>query len=233
MAVAAAASASAELNREADEEEVGLNENMSNSASTYSASTASLKATAIYDEDSVSPPSTDTSSFPANTTTTSTTRARASISPHPLDFDRQDIASKLLCKIRLHLGPYTIAHYDKQGRGFAFVQATATAHDLFIARPINSKGRPLERSVLLHFLTWGEFVSVVLEDDFEYALAREPLEEALAAYDPEEEYVVLLKLRCGFLAVMRVPLVPNAGACRKLASDYRWAERTSVKLELD
>jgi len=74
---------------------------------------------------------------------------------------------------------------------------------------------------------------VVLEDDFEYTVARDPLEEALAAYDPEEEYVVLLKLRCGFLAVMRVPLVPNAGACRRLASDYQWAERTSVKLELD
>ncbi|GAB5036478.1 zinc finger mynd domain-containing protein 19 [Nannochloropsis oceanica] len=227
MAVAAEVLASAELKGGADEEEAGLNESKSNNTSTPSTSTASVESKAIYDEDIASPPSTDTSSFPA------ATRATASTFPLPLNFDRQDIACKLLCKIRLHLGPYTIAHYDKQGRGFAFVQSTATAHDLFIARPITSKGRPLERSVLIHFLTWGEFISVVLEDDFEYTVAREPLQEALAVYDPEDEYVVLLKLRCGFLAVMRVPLVPDARACRKLAEDYQWADRTSVKLELD
>lgn len=225
--MAAEVLASAELKGGADEEEAGLNESKSNNTSTPSTSTASVESKAIYDEDIASPPSTDTSSFPA------ATRATASTFPLPLNFDRQDIACKLLCKIRLHLGPYTIAHYDKQGRGFAFVQSTATAHDLFIARPITSKGRPLERSVLIHFLTWGEFISVVLEDDFEYTVAREPLQEALAVYDPEDEYVVLLKLRCGFLAVMRVPLVPDARACRKLAEDYQWADRTSVKLELD
>lgn len=237
---AMAVTASAESKRE-EEEEAGKNETKTNSASTNGTSNASAAAATSagsHDKDSAPAPSTDTSSSPATTSSSSSstgnsTTTPASNLPPPLDFDKQDIASKLLCKVRLHLGPFTIAHYDKQGRGFAFVQSTATAHDLFIARPINSKGRPLERSVLIHFLTWGEFVSVVLEDDFEYTVAREPLEEALAAYDPEEEYVVLLKLRCGFLAVMRMPLVPSAGACRKLASDYEWAERTSVKLELD
>lgn len=147
--------------------------------------------------------------------------------------DKKGIASLLVCKVRLHLGPFTLAHYDKQGRGFAFLQATSTAQELFIPRPIDAQGRARDRSVLIHFLTWGEFVSVVLEDDFEYTVARDALEEALKVYDPETEYLVLLKLRCGFLAVLRVPLVPNAGACRRLAEDYQWAEKTSVQLELD
>jgi hypothetical protein len=85
----------------------------------------------------------------------------------------------------------------------------------------------------MHYLTWGEFVSVVLEDDFEYIVAKEPLQAALETYDPEKEYLVLLKLRCGFLTVLRVPLVPGAGPCRKLAEDYQWAEKGSVQLELD
>jgi len=169
--------------------------------------------------------STRTDEKHGSTLTASSAASEAAVSPRPVlspsfsTLDKKDVASKLLCKLRLHLGPYTLAHYDRQGRGFGFLQSTATAGELFLSRPINRLGHPVQRHVLLHYLTWGEFVSVVLE--------------ALAAYDPEVEYVAVVKLRCGFLGVFRVPLVPHAAACRRLAEDYAWAERASVTLELD
>ena len=142
---------------------------------------------------------------------------------------------RLICKIRIHLGAFTIAHQDKQGKGFAFVQSPATLQELSFLRPVSRTGRSLtdQRAVIIHFLTWGEFVDVVLEDDFEIVAVKPALEAALEEYNPETHLLVLLKLRCGFVSVLRVPLVPSLSVCRSLASDYGWADHTSLKLELD
>ncbi len=78
----------------------------------------------------------------------------------------------------------------------------------------------------------GEFVSVVLEDDFELTFAKEALERALATYDPATHYVVVLKLRCGYVAVLRIPLV-GVGLCRSLAADYHYAEHPELQLNID
>lgn len=73
---------------------------------------------------------------------------------------------------------------------------------------------------------------MVLEDDFELAFAQESLEQALETFNPETHYVVLLKLRCGFAAVLRVPLL-GAGLCRSLAADYQYAEHPELQLNID
>lgn len=43
--------------------------------------------------------------------------------------------------------------------------------ELEYLRPVNSNGRKLERSVILHFLSMGEFVDAVLQDDFELGVS--------------------------------------------------------------
>lgn len=66
---------------------------------------------------------------------------------------RTDKQSRLLFKIRLHLGPFLVAHGDKQGPGFGFVQSSSTMEELFLLRPMGPRGQPLERSVMVHYLT--------------------------------------------------------------------------------
>lgn len=60
---------------------------------------------------------------------------------------------RLLFKIRLHLGPYLVAHADKQGKGFGFLQSTSTLEELYLIRPMGPRGQPLERAVVVHYLT--------------------------------------------------------------------------------
>lgn len=60
--------------------------------------------------------------------------------------------------------------------------------ELEYLRPVNSNGRRLNRSVILHFLSMGEFVDAVMQDDFElgvsliYAYHRELLYHAASLY---------------------------------------------------
>ena len=43
--------------------------------------------------------------------------------------------------------------------------------ELGYLRPVNSNGRRLDRSIILHFLSMGEFVDAVLQDDFELGVS--------------------------------------------------------------
>lgn len=43
--------------------------------------------------------------------------------------------------------------------------------ELEYLRPVNRNGRRLDRSVILHFLSMGEFVDAVLQDDFELGVS--------------------------------------------------------------
>lgn len=43
--------------------------------------------------------------------------------------------------------------------------------ELEYLRPVNSNGRRLDRSIILHFLSMGEFVDAVLQDDFELGVS--------------------------------------------------------------
>lgn len=47
--------------------------------------------------------------------------------------------------------------------------------ELEYLRPVNSNGRKLDRSVILHFLSMGEFVDAVLQDDFELGVRVNPV----------------------------------------------------------
>ena len=45
--------------------------------------------------------------------------------------------------------------------------------ELEYLQPVNSNGRKLDRSIILHFLSMGEFVDAVLQDDFELGVGVE------------------------------------------------------------
>ena len=113
------------------------------------------------------------------------------------------------------------------------MQSSNTLQELSLLVPKDTTGRAIKgRSVLLHFLTMGEFDADVVSDDFELAAVRTQLSAAVSAYDPKKEMVLLLRLRCGHVALGKAVLVPDYGICKKLGQDYH-AESTSGALQLN
>lgn len=56
-----------------------------------------------------------------------------------------------------------MVHADKQGKGFGFLQSASTLEELYLIRPMGPRGQPLERAVVVHYLTmyvswWGGLV---------------------------------------------------------------------------
>lgn len=145
--------------------------------------------------------------------------------------DRQGVVARVLGRVRLYLCPFAVCHGEAQGRGFVFVQTPNPVLELEYLRPVNSNGRRLNRSVILHFLSMGEFVDAVMQDDFELGVIRSPLEAAVEGYNPKKEVVVLVRARCGYMAVMVIPLVPEWVVCRQLGAEY--LEKDALQLNLD
>lgn len=60
---------------------------------------------------------------------------------------------------------------------------------------------------------------------------RSPLETAVEKYNPKTEIVVLFRARCGYMAVVVLPLVPEWAVCRQLGVEYK--EKDALQLNLD
>ncbi|CAK8990627.1 SET and MYND domain-containing protein DDB_G0277331 [Durusdinium trenchii] len=136
----------------------------------------------------------------------------------------KEIVEEMLRRIRMYLCPYAVAFQEIRGRGFVFLRSNAALQDWIYEHPIDAQGRLLDRHVKLQFLTMGEFDALAFEDDFELAAVRPSLVEALEAYDDQAELPVVLVLRCGFFALVTVPLVPEMAICKGLANMYKYAE---------
>lgn len=91
---------------------------------------------------------------------------------------------------------------------------------------------PVARSVLLHYLTMGEFDSEVCRDDFELAAVRTPLRKAVEEYTEQTSLVLLTRFRCGHMALGVAQLVPDYGICKSLGKDY-FSANTSAALQLN
>lgn len=114
-------------------------------------------------------------------------------------------------------------HRERElGKGFLFVQSDSTLAELSLPIPIGSDGQPMAktRSVLLHYLTVGEYDSEVCRDDFELAAVRDLLRKAVDDYDERASLVVLMRFRCGHVALGTVPLVPDYGIAQSLGQSY-------------
>lgn len=136
------------------------------------------------------------------------------------DETKTTVRNEIFSRIRFYACPYAVFKSAELGDGFLFIQSDTTLKDLSIAIPKDSSGRELTRSILMHYLTMGEFDAEVCRDDFEMAAVRTNLQELVKAYDPEKEVVLLVRLRCGHVALGKAVLVPDYRVCKKLGKDY-------------
>lgn len=107
----------------------------------------------------------------------------------------------------------------------------STLQEMYYLRPVDIFGGQLNRNVLVHFLTLGEFADAVMCDDFELGTLQPTLQAAVESYKVDEEIVILSKFRCGYLICVKVPLVPDFGICQALSVDY--VGKDALQLNLD
>lgn len=123
-------------------------------------------------------------------------------------------------RLRLYVYPYAVHNYQTLGRGFLFLQSEETLVVMSLQADRDCKGQPLQRTVHVHYLTVGEYDHDVCRDDFEMAVVRNDLRSAVARYSPKQEVVVLMKFRCGHLALGIAQLSPEYSICRQLGAQY-------------
>jgi hypothetical protein len=149
--------------------------------------------------------------------------------------DQEEARNLIFAKIRFYACPYAVHKARTLGRGFLLVQCSGTlAMMSLLATQTDSYGRPTPmRSVLLHYLTMGEYDRDLCRDDFEMTIVRSELQAAIDEYDEEMQVVLLMKFRCGHLVVGLAPLVPDFGICRKLGMDYFASNDSEAALQLN
>lgn len=147
------------------------------------------------------------------------------------DSARQDILSR----VRFYAYPYAVYKAQSTGRGFLFVQSDSSLAVMSLPVPIMSNGRRYnrQRSVLLHWLTMKEYSSEVCMDDFELAGVQKELKEAVETYDQKVEVPVLMRFRCGHVAVGVAPLVPDFNLCKVLGKEYYGSGQGDGALQLN
>ena len=139
-------------------------------------------------------------------------------------------------RLRFYICPYAVFRHATLGRGFVFLQTNHTISMMSLAVPIDCWGHSLGmRSCTVHYLTLGEYDQEICRDDFEMTMVRKNLQEAVAEYDTLTQIVVLMRFRCGHLALGLTSLVPDYGLCQRLGKDYFATDPTmgSLLLNLD
>ncbi|KAL3940709.1 MAG: hypothetical protein SGBAC_004805 [Bacillariaceae sp.] len=151
-----------------------------------------------------------------------------------MESTKMSIRNEIFGRIRFYACPYAVFKTQELGKGFLFIQSNCTLAQLSLTIPKDTTGRTIERSILMHFLTLGEFDSDVISDDFEMAATRTKLQELVNMYNSEKEVVLLLRLRCGHVSLGKGVLVPDYQICKKLGVDY-YSENNAgaVQLNLD
>jgi hypothetical protein len=136
-----------------------------------------------------------------------------------------EVLEEMLRRIRMYLCPIAAGFTLIRGEGFVLLRSNTTlAQWIYGDHATDWRGAQLLRTVELQYLTLGEFDGLAFEDDFELAAARPELGNALAAYDKETQVVVLLLLRCGYFALVTIPMVPDVKVARSLAAMYKYTE---------
>jgi hypothetical protein len=140
----------------------------------------------------------------------------------------------VFAEIRLYACPYAVHHAQTLGPGFLFVQSSLPLAQMATPSPNNtSKDRPM-RSLLLHYLTLGEYDTDLCRDDFELTLVRTELQAALSCVENDTHVIVLMRFRCGHVALGIAPLLPDYAVCKKLGADYyKDAGSGALQLNLD
>jgi hypothetical protein len=137
------------------------------------------------------------------------------------DAKKKEARNQIFGRIRFYACPYAVTKASELGRGFLFIQSESTLATMSLSTPKNSYGQSTGiRSLLIHFLTLGEYDQEVCRDDFEMAAVRTDLQKEVQQYDVEKEVVVLMRFRCGHVALGTALLVPDYRICQQLGRDY-------------
>lgn len=146
---------------------------------------------------------------------------------------QNEARSAVFGRVRIYACSFVAWKTSKLGRGFLFIQSDCTLATLSLAIPKDAYGRAIpHRSLVLHYLTLGEYDSEVCRDDFELAHVRTALQAAVSEYDYETQVVLLMRFRCGHVAVGIAPLVPEYSLCQALGRDY-YADKDPPVLQLN
>ncbi len=149
--------------------------------------------------------------------------------------DKDEARQDILSKVRFYAFPYAVHRSFIVGRGFLFVQSNSSLALMSLPAPILSNGRnyPKQRALILHWLTMKEYDTEVCMDDFELASVRSELKSAVDTYDRNSEVPVLMRFRCGHVAVGTAPLTPDFKLCRTLGKEYYGTDEGSAALQLN
>ena len=85
----------------------------------------------------------------------------------------------IITRFRFYICPYAVYKTAELGRGFLFLQFNETLSTMALPQMKDCYGRALQqtRSVMVHFLTLGEFDMELCRDDFEFAHVQNALHE--------------------------------------------------------
>ena len=149
--------------------------------------------------------------------------------------DKDEARQDIISRIRFYALPYAIHKQANSGRGFLFLQSDSSLAVLSLPSPVMSNGRKYskQRSVILHWLTMKGFDTEVCMDDFKLAAIRKELNSAVERYDEKVEVPILMRLRCGHVAVGVAPLVPDFKLCTMLGKEYYAESSGAVQLNID
>jgi hypothetical protein len=127
-------------------------------------------------------------------------------------------------------------HNSTSTRGFLFIQSDSSLAVMSLPNPILSSGHvyPHCRSVILHYLTVNEFITEVCnKHDFELTCMTNELRNAVDTYNEMNELVILMRFRCGHVALGIVPLVPDYNLCLVLGKEYYSAGEVGQPVQLN
>jgi len=153
--------------------------------------------------------------------------------------DKESARQDVFQRIRFFAAPYFVHKSKTIGKkGFLFIQSNSTLAEMSLPIPILANGHPMikQRSVLLYFLTFNEYTQELCRDDFELTAVSAELHRSIEDYDPMKEFVVMMRFRCGHVAVGAVPLVPDYELSVKLGAQYYGGENAhsgALQLNLD
>ena len=100
-----------------------------------------------------------------------------------------------LGKVRLYVFPFYVGKRAKHGDGFLFLQCPAPLEDFFFDTDVTRYGEPQKRAVVASYVTPKEFDDELVAADFELALARRGVLEAVSQADEKSGGAVQVPLR--------------------------------------
>lgn len=145
------------------------------------------------------------------------------------EMKRETIVRGVLGRIRLYVFPFLVHHRDAESSGCLFLQSPQPLEDFFFERNVTRQGERVSRQILATFVTQKEFQEEIISADFEMALAAAAVSRALDS--DETKAPVLLRFRCGYIAVLVANIVPDLAVCRKLGEDY--VGKNQIQLNID